>query len=316
MLGFLGTGHYLPKRIVTNADWEKLVDTSDEWIVSRTGIHERHFVDEDESNLTMSVISARMALERANVTPDELGLVVCATLTADKVTPGLSGELIRELNITCPAFDVNAACSGFIFATAIAQKMSAGKPVLIVATEQMSRIADMTDRSTCVLFGDGSGAAVLGECEGSRGIIACDIMTYPDEKQVLSVPGINHKNAEGEWIPSFVHMNGAETYKFATRILAKSIQESLAACDLSVEDVKWFVPHQANIRIIETAAKLLNLPMDRFFVNIDHTSNTSCASSAIALDELVSQNAVQTGDIIVLSTFGGGLTTGILIMRW
>lgn len=315
MVGILGTGHYLPKKIVTNDDWAKQVDTSDEWIVSRTGIRERHFISGDENSVTMSLASAKMALKNANVLPEELGLVICATLTADSVVPGLAGDIIRALHIQCPAFDLNAACSGFIFSIAVAQKMFAGKPILVIATEHMSKIIDVTDRSTCVLFGDGSGAAVIGEGENAHEILSCDIMSYPDEKHSLDVPGLN-KRVDGAVVLSSVAMNGGEVYRFATRVLAKNIKAALDQLNLSTDDVRWFIPHQANIRIIETAAKSLGLSMDRFFVNVDHVGNTSCASVAIALNELVLCNTLQKGDIIVIGAFGGGLTAGTMVIRW
>lgn len=315
MIGFLGTGHYLPKTLRTNADWAKMVETSDEWIVSRTGIHERHLVSEGESNLTMSIEAAKLAMQRANVAPEDLGMVICATLSADNVCPTLAGELIREFDISCPAFDINAACSGFLFAVSVALNMIKDKPVLVVATEMMSRMFDPEDRATCVLFGDGSGAVVLGELEGDSGILAHQIMSYPDVKGSLAISGINHME-DGKLSPSYVKMNGQETYKFATRVLAKNIRETLEKEGMTPEDVTWFVPHQANIRIVETAAKLLKMPMDRFFINIDHTGNTSCASVIIALDELQEQKGLKKGDIIVMTTFGGGLTAATMIVRW
>ena len=315
MIGFLGTGHYLPKTLRTNADWADMVETSDEWIVSRTGIHERHLVSEGESNFTMSMEAAKLALQRANVAPQELGMVICATLSGDHVCPTLAGEVIRALDISCPAFDINAACSGFLFATSVALDMMKDKPVLVIATEMMSRVFDPADRATCVLFGDGSGAAVLGKQEDPSGIISHYIMTYPDTKGSLTIPGINHMQ-EGQLVPSYVEMNGQETYKFATRVLAKNIREALEKEGLTPEDVTWFVPHQANIRIVETAAKLLKLPMERFFTIIDHTGNTSCASVIIALDELQEQKGLNKGDIVVMTTFGGGLTAATMIIRW
>lgn len=316
MIGIRAVGHYLPSKIMTNDDWAKLVDTSDEWIVSRTGIRERHFVDDGEGNLDVSVKAAQNALDNAGAKPEDIGLVIAATLTADRVCPSLACDIIRHFGISCPAFDISAACSGFIYSLTTAMAMMPeGKLALVVGTELMTRLFDPTDRASCVLFGDGSGAALLGEVEAPSGILSHDINAYPDEKYALHIPGINHQE-NGELAPSYVTMLGADVYKFATRIMAKEIKNALAKANLAPEDVKMFVPHQANIRIIETAAKLLKIPMDRFYVNIDHVGNTSGASVIIALSEYAQKGELQKGDIVVLNAFGGGFTSGTIVLRW
>lgn len=316
MIGILGTGRCLPEKVMTNEDWAGLVDTSDEWIVSRTGIRSRRFAT-NEAALDLTLSAARTALEKAGVRAEDLGLIVCATLSGDNICPSLSCELLKALGASCPAFDVNAACTGFLYALGAAQGMMGDKPALIVATELMTRLFDFTDRSTCVLFGDGSGAAVLGQASDGRGILYNKLMAYPDEKKSLLIPGINHKDGEsGKLVPSYVQMDGGEVYKFATRVMAADISEALAAQNLTLDDVAYFVPHQANMRIIQTAGKLLGVPMERFFVNIDHVGNTSCASVAIALDELACSGRIKSGDIIVMSVFGGGFTSATTIIRW
>lgn len=318
LIGILGVGHYLPTTVMTNDDWAGLIDTSDEWIFSRTGIKERRFVQKGEGNLDVSLIAAKNAMRNAHVTPDEIGLVVCATLSADHICPSLACEIIAALDIECPAFDISAACSGFIYAITTAQALlPPGKKALVVASELMTRLFDPTDRASCVLFGDGAGAAVIGEVaeNSTRAILATHIEAYPDKKLSLMIDGINHKE-NGELVESFVEMNGAEVYRFATRIIPKEITTVLDEIDLQPQDVKIFIPHQANIRIIETAAKLLNLPMDRFYMNIDHTGNTSGASIAIALSEYEQSGQLHSGDIVVLNVFGGGFTSGTVVLRW
>lgn len=316
MLGFLGTGHCLPDVTMTNDDWAKRVDTSDEWIVSKTGIRSRQFLAPDQTALSITSQAAKNALNNAGISAKDLGLIICATFTADDVVPSLSCSLLRELGASCPAFDVNAACSGFIYAVKIAMSMYTDKPILVVGTEIMIKVTDMSDRSNCVLFGDGSGAAVIGETGSTTsGILSCKIMAYPDEKLTLHIPGINHK-ADGEISPSYLSMAGPEVYKFATRVMESDIKEALAENNLTTADVKWIVPHQANLRIIQTASKLLNIPMEQFFVNIDHVGNTSCASVGIALDGLVQTGKLEKGDLMVMNAFGGGLTSGSIIFRW
>lgn len=308
MISILATGSCLPEHVLTNDDLSKRIDTSDEWISSRTGIKQRHIALK-ESALDLARDAANRALDGAGIKAEDLGLIVCATLTGDHLTPSLACELMMDLGASCTSFDINAACSGFLYALDIARKLMDDKPTLVVACEMLSRVVNWEDRSTCVLFGDGAGAAVLANTEGDRGIIDISTMAYPDTKGTLKIPGINFAGGR-----SYVTMDGGEVYKFATRALAGGLRDILEKNGFAPADVKWFVPHQANIRIIRTAASLLDVDMDRFYTNIDRTGNTSAASVAIALDELKSQ--LVPGNLLALSAFGGGLTSASALVRW
>ncbi len=326
MAALLGTGHALPVNSISNDELATFIDTSDEWIFSRTGIHARHYVKE-ETALSLSMESSRKALDAAGLKPEDLGAVVCATFTSDDAVPSLACAIIREFNICRPAFDVNAACSGFIYASKAAMAMVPDKPVLVVGCEIMSRVINFDDRGTCVLVGDGAGAAIFGPSEQGGEILASQVMAYPDEKHSLLIEGLAGGLLDGEgWYfrdrgakncsrPQF-QMNGAEVYKFATRALANELQTCLASIQLTPDDVDWYVPHQANIRIIKTAAELLKQPLDKFYVNIDRTGNTSAASVIIALDELLRTGDVKRGQLLAMTAFGGGLTSGTLVLRY
>lgn len=314
MIGILGTGHCVPKKVLTNDELSRMVDTSDEWIVSRTGIKERH-IAEDETSLDLSSAAAKQALEAAGVQPHELGAVICATFTAHPAIPMLANQLLRYFDIQCPAFDISVGCSGFIYALQIAKLMAESKPVLVIACEILSRVTDWEDRSTCVLFGDGAGAAVVGESEAGKGeILACQLMGFPDHKDAMGIAGLNRDGTK-KTRPSTLYMDGQEVYKFATRELANSIRLTLAMRNLEPNDIEWYIPHQANARIIKTAAKLLDVPEERFFVNIQHYGNTSAASVAIALDEFIRSNVVKKSEKIMMSAFGAGLTSASMLIR-
>ena len=316
MTAILGTGHSLPVKRLTNRELAVMVDTSDEWIISHTGISERRILGPEESALSLSLEAARQALAAAHVQPEALGLIVCATFTSETMTPSLGALVMRALGAACPAFDLNAACSGFLYALEVARKTCPEKPVLVVGCEILSRVTDWTDRASCILFGDGAGAAVIGPCnEANRGIIDISWMNHPDTTDALVVEGMNHTR-EGKLQPSVIHMDGREVYKFATRVLAEDIRAVAHNNGLAVSDIDWFVPHQANIRIIRWAAQALEVPMERFYINIDRLGNTSCASVIIALDELVRSGDLHAGQTVVMAAFGGGLTSGAALLRW
>lgn len=323
-----GTGRVLPAHVISNEEMARFVDTSDEWIRSRTGIGERHFID-DETSLSLSLEAARQALAAAGVKGEELGLIICGTISPDHLTPPLACEVLKALGANCPAFDLNAACTGFIYASKVASALCPDKPALVIGCELLSRYINYADRSTCVLFGDGAGAAIYGPKGPGRErgeLLASTINASPDLKNSLMVDGTNGgSNVRGHYFAdrmateaprTMIHMDGPEVYKFATRALAQELKDCCEAGGVRPEDVKFFVPHQANIRIIETAAKLLKLPMERFYVNIERTGNTSAASTIIALDELLSSGAVEKGDLVALAAFGGGMTSGALLLRF
>lgn len=328
MTVLLGTGRALPAHMISNEEMSQFVDTSDEWIQSHTGVKARHYIKE-ETALSLSLEASRQALEMANVKAEELGLIVCATLSADHLTPSLSCELLKALGASCPAFDLNAACTGFIYGSKIAAATVPDKPVLVVGCEVLSRYTNFADRGTCVLFGDGAGAAVYAPAGVEGGLaemLNARINAYPDEKDSLYINGSNGgSDVEGYYFTnrmaeqtmrSTIHMNGPEVYKFATRVLAEELRDCCAEAGVNAEDVAWFVPHQANIRIIETAAKKMKLPMERFFVNIDNLGNTSAASTIIALDELFRSGRIDKGALVALAAFGGGMTSGSMLFRF
>lgn len=312
-VGIVGTGHCLPEKILTNDELSTMVDTSDEWITSRTGIHARHIATH-ETSLDLALAAAQQALLQAGIAPQELGLIICATLTPDRLSPSLACSLLQALGAKCPAFDVNAACSGFLFALGSTQKMMGNRPALVVGCERISHLVDWTDRTTCVLFGDGAGAVVLSP-EGGHPLLDVELMSYPDEKGAIVIPGIN-QSCEGQPVHSAIHMQGQEVYRFATRTMVSDIRKVLSRHRLSAEDIEWFVPHQANVRIIQTASDLLKIPMERFYMNIERTGNTSCAGVAIALDELARSGKIKPGDHVLLSAFGGGLTSATALIQW
>ncbi len=309
MTSILGTGSCLPECVVTNDDYTKTLDTSDEWIFSRTGIKSRH-IAKTETITELALEAAKRALEAANTQPEELGLIVSACITPYNLCPSLSCELMARLGIACPAFDINAACSGFVYALKAADALRGGKKALVLGAEKLSSITDFTDRTTCVLFGDGAGACVLGGGPEDAGILCADIYAQPDVHGALYIPGMENPD------PSHIHMNGPETFKFATRELERVVKDALAKTGYSKDDVRWFIPHQANARIVKSAAERLGVPLSRFYMNIDHIANTSSATIAIALDELARSGGLSRGDLIVLAAFGGGLTSGACVIKW
>ena len=314
----IGTGSCLPELTVTNEDLAKLVDTSDEWITTRTGIKERRILSE-ESLLEIAAKAAKAALENAKVDAGELDLIICTTMQGDYVTPSLACLLQTEIKANCAAFDINAACSGFMYALDMAQAYFAAKKVkkiLIVSAEQLSKFTDWEDRSTCVLFGDGAGAVVLAEGDGLISI-RLKAKGHVDFLNIPSFVPQNPFSGKKENIPkSYVHMNGREIYKFAVSTVTEDTMKAVADAGISVDDVDYYLLHQANGRIIDAARSRLGQPECKFPVNLANTGNTSSASIPILLDELNSKNRLKKGDILLMSAFGGGLTAGVCIIKW
>lgn len=304
-LKLLGTGSGLPGEILTNDDLARMVDTSDEWITTRTGIHSRRCCGPGESHTGLCLQAARQALERAGVGPEEIGVCIVATLTPDRLTPATACVLQKELDMgeDTVCFDLNAACSGFVYALHTAQCLLAAAPRrfgLVIGAEVLSRVTDYTDRSTCVLFGDGAGAAVVEWREDYPSI--CAVLGCRGNTEALRIPGV----ASGA--PSYIHMEGQPVFRFAVETVPKCITQVLDKAGLTADDVDRFVFHQANQRIIDMAVKKLKLPPEKCTGNIARTGNTSAASVPILLDELVSQGALRSGQRALCVGFGAGLT--------
>lgn len=312
----IGTGSYIPERIVTNDDLSEFVETSDEWISQRVGVRERR-VCVTETTLDMAIRSSEKALEAAGIGADELDMIICSTFTSETLSPTTAALVQRHLGATCPAFDVNSACSGFLFALDTADAfLSRGgiKNILVVASERMSKILDWSDRSTCVIFGDGSGAAVVSNGEG---YLASKLYTQGGD-DVINIPSHTHNSPfyQVEYQKTALHMNGQETFTFAVKRLTEEVQYVAKKAGIAIEDIDHVVPHQANLRIIHFASKRLGIPMEKFVVDIDKYGNTSSASAAIALDELARSGKLKEGDIIAMCAFGGGLSSGSCIIKW
>lgn len=313
----LGTGSYVPEKIVTNDDLSQMVETSDEWIVKRVGVKQRH-VCTTETTLELGVQAALRALENAKVSPDELDLIIAPTISADTISPGLGGMIQNRIKAHCPAFDLNAACPGFLFGLEVAAGFFARKTVkkvLVVSAERMSGLLDWTDRSTCCIFGDGAGAAVLGEGDS---YIASELHTKGGD-DVISIPTAwdNSPFYKNERDKACVHMQGQETYKFAVTSMVNDIRSVMEKAGITGEQVKAVIPHQANYRIINEARRRLpEIDPENFFVNIDRYGNTSSASEPILLDEVNRAGKLQSGDYVILSAFGGGLSSAACVIKW
>ena len=314
----LGTGSFAPEKVLTNEDLSRMVDTSDEWITKRVGVKQRH-VCTTETTTDMGVEAARRALESSGVKPEELDMIIAASITADTISPGLAGMVQNRLGAgSCPCFDINAACPGFVFALDVAAGFFARKKVrkvLVVSAERMSGMIDWTDRSTCVIFGDGAGAAVLGEGDS----YLTSVLTTKGGEDVISIPTKwdNSPFFEKELRKNVLYMQGQETYKFAVTSMVRDIRQVLEEAGVSPEEVKAVIPHQANYRIInEARLRLPEIAPEKFLINIDRYGNTSSASEPILLDEANRQGLLQPGDYVVLSAFGGGLSTGCCLLRW
>ena len=320
----LGTGHAYPEGILTNADLEKMVDTSDDWITTRTGIKQRHKAAEGEYTSLFAVRAAREAIERAKIDPMEIDLLICATVTPDQVLPSTGCIIQTELGAhKAAAYDLVAACSGFLYGLTMANAMirtRQARYALVVGAELLSRYVDYKDRATCVLFGDGAGAAVVGPAEGEQGILATRIHSDGRYLEQLYAPGggtrLGHSAeslARGDY---FFKMRGNELFKVAVRSMAEVSREVLEETGYSASDVKLFIPHQANQRITDAVANNLKVNSEIVYSNIALHGNTSSASIPIALDECVATGRVKADDLVLLASFGGGVTWGAVLMKW
>lgn len=316
-----GTGSYLPDKILTNADLEKMVDTDDQWIRERTGIQERHVVVEGETTSSMGAIAAQRAMEAAGVTAADIDLIVLGTTTPDFIFPSsacLIQEKIGALGV--PAFDVNAACSGFVFALSVADKFiksGSVKTALVIGSETLTRMVDWTDRTTCVLFGDGAGAVVL-KADSETGILSTHLHADGSKKHLLRNPVGVSAGFKPE-LPNAgvkVMMAGNDVFKYAVKALDSVVEETLEANGIDKSELDWLIPHQANLRIIEATAKRLQMPMERVIVTVDKHGNTSSGSVPLALDEAVRSGRIQRGQLILLEAFGGGFTWGSALLRY
>jgi 3-oxoacyl-[acyl-carrier-protein] synthase III len=311
----VGTGSYLPERILTNAELERTIDTTDEWIFTRTGIRERHIVADGQFTSDMALEASKKAIEAANIEAQSIDLIVLATTTPDRTFPSTACLLQQKLGIiNCPAFDLQAVCSGFVYALATADnfiKAGAAKCVLVVGADAMSRITDWTDRSNCILWGDGAGAVIL-KASDDHGILSTHLHANGNYADMLTVPqGVS--NQEGS---KTILMEGNAVFKMAVNTLDAIVDDTLAANGLEKSDVDWLVPHQANIRILQSTAKKLGMSMDRVVTTVDKHGNTSAASIPLALDVAVRDGRIKRGEIILMEAFGGGFTWGSVLMKY
>ncbi len=322
--GILATGMYLPPKVMTNSDFEKIVDTSDEWITTRTGIKRRHFADDETATSDVATGAARAALETAGMDARDIDVIVLGTATADRVFPATAcvvQENLGALNAAC--FDVAAACSGYLYGLTIAQGfLQSGlyENILIIGAETLSKIMDFEDRATCVLFGDGAGASIIGRVEDGKGIKSTFMKSDGRLTRILNMP------AGGSRMPSthetidrrlhYIKMHGNEMFKYATRAMAEASQVAIERAGIAVDDVDLFIPHQANIRIMDATAKRLGIPREKVYVNIDRYGNTSAASIPIAIVEALEEGRITDGSTVLLAAAGGGMTYASAVVRW
>jgi 3-oxoacyl-[acyl-carrier-protein] synthase-3 len=315
-----GTGSYLPEKVLSNHDLEKMVDTSDQWIRERTGIIKRHVAVEGEFTVDLAEQAARRALEAAGRDPQDIDLIIVATTTPDRIFPSTACLLQARLDIHgCAAFDVQAVCTGFVYALAVADKFirtGGARTALVVGAETLSRILDWTDRTTCILFGDGAGAVIL-EASDEPGILSTHLHADGKYENLLRVP-VGVSNGIDQLTPeaATIEMRGNEVFRMAVNTLGRIVDETLAANHMQKSDVHWLVPHQANIRIIEATARKLNLSMDHVVVTVDEHGNTSAASIPLALDVAVRDGRIRRGETVLMEAFGGGFTWGSALLRF
>ncbi len=322
--GILGTGHDYPKGVLTNADLEKLVDTSDEWITTRTGIKQRHIASDDEYTSQFGVRAAQKALESAKLKPTDIEIIICATTSPDQILPSTGCLIQKELGATnAAAMDVFAACSGFLYGLTMVESMIRTgqiKNALVIGAEVLTKYVDYTDRSTCVIFGDGAGAAVLGPVADDRGILATKILSDGRYEEQLYAPGggtklgLTHETIDNR--DNFFKMRGNELFKVAVRSMAKVSKEMMDKAGYKIDDLKIVIPHQANQRITDAVASRLKVPEEKVYSNIAEHGNTSSASIPIALDECLTDGKIVEGDLVLMTAFGGGATWGSTIIRF
>lgn len=316
----IGTGSYLPEKVLTNADLEQMVDTSDEWITDRTGIKKRHIAADNQTTCDLAEQASRAAMTAAGITSDQIDLVIVATTTADQIFPSTACLLQSRLDIHgCAAFDVQAVCTGFVYALGIADKFirsGSNRTALVVGAETLSRIVDWSDRGTCVLFGDGAGAVIL-QASDEPGILSTHLHADGQFKDLLAVhAGVSEgydKVKNGE---AYIQMQGNEVFKMAVNTLGRIVDETLAANNMKKSDIDWLVPHQANIRIINATAKKLKMSMDQVVVTVQEHGNTSAGSVPLALDTAVRDGRIKRGDTLLLEAFGGGFTWGSTLLKY
>ena len=316
----IGTGSYLPKKILTNSDLEKIVDTTDEWIRSRTGIKKRHLAREDETTCDLAERASKTAIKMSGKKKDDIDLIIVATTTPDVIFPSTACLLQQRLNIHgCPAFDIQAVCTGFVYALHVADlfiKSGNSECALVVGSETMSRIIDWEDRNTCVLFGDGAGAVIL-EKSSTPGILSTHIHADGAYQELLSVPaGISSNYNLVKSNQAFIKMQGNEVFKVAVNTLGDIVDETLKANSMKNTEIDWLVPHQANTRIISAMAKKLDMSMDRVVVTVDQHGNTSAASIPLALDVAINDGRIKNNDKLLLPAFGGGFTWGSVLLQY
>ena len=323
-VSIIGTGSYVPERVLTNAELAEMVETSDEWIITRTGIRERRIAAADEHTSDLAAKAALAALENAGITADQIDLIIVATVTPDMFFPSTACFVQTKIGATKAAcFDVSAACSGFLYAIEIAQQFITSctyDTILVIGADQLSSIVDWTDRNTCVLFGDGAGAAILQHRSGGHGVVSTYMGSNGALSDILYIPGggsrfpINKDNADERL--NCIKMNGKETYKHAVTSMLDAAQKVLSEAGLTPDDLACIIPHQANLRIIEAIAHRFKVPIERFVVNLDRFGNTSAAAVAIALDEANRTGRMKVGDYVLLVVFGGGLTWAASVVQW
>lgn len=322
-VGIIGVGEYLPKKVVTNADLEKMVDTSDEWITTRTGIRERRVIAKSEATSDLAAKAAREALENAGLKPADIELIIVATVTPDMQFPATACFLQQQIGAKAAVcFDISAACAGFVYAIDIASQFiarGAYKNALVIGAEAMSTIVDWKDRNTCVLFGDGAGAVVLAEAR-SGGILSSYLGSDGAKTDLIKVPGGGSRHPVSKEIIDhrlpYIKMEGSEVFKLAVTTMTEAAQVALKRANLGCQDIHLVIPHQANIRIILAMAKKLNLPEEKIYLNIEKYGNMSSASTATALCEAVKEGRVKKGDIVLLVAFGAGLVWGATVIKW
>lgn len=317
-----GTGSYVPEYRMTNEDLAKLVETSDDWIASRTGIRERR-ISTGENTSELAYKAAYQAITGAGITAEDIDLIICATITPDSFMPSVACMVQERLGAKrAAAFDLTAACSGLIYGMACAASfIESGMyhNILVIGAETLSKTLDWSDRSTCVLFGDGAGAVVLRASDTNNGLSAIHLLSDGSKQDYLTLPALSPHNPmipRGDEIPGVIKMKGQEVFKFAVRSIAEHIHTVLKKAGITGDEIKYIVTHQANYRIIEQAARLARLPVERFYMNLDRYGNTSAASIGIALDEMVQKGMLITGDKMILVGFGGGMTSGAVLVEW
>ena len=321
-VGILGTVSYLPEKVMTNDDLSKFVDTNDEWIRTRTGIRERRIAAENEATSDLAYKAAEKAIENAKIDKNEIDLVIVATMSPDHITPATAAIVQDKLGINAAAFDLSAACTGFVYAFTTGYsfvKSGIYKKVLVIGAETMSRILDWEDRTTCVLFGDGAGAVVLGQIENGGYIASHLVSDGSGAEDVIILAGGSRNPVSKEEIDKreiYFKMKGSDVFKFAVRAFPETVENVLAQGNITADDVDMFIPHQANIRIIESIAKRFKQPLDKFYVNLQRYGNTSGASIPLALDEANKEGKLKKGDKVVMVGFGGGLTYGSILLEW